>query len=157
MTRVPPPDLDGGTPSPPSAAIRSVVSPPSSNGGEDDPQLVYLAADENVVQTRLMPYYMITDDDFAVVAPASAHSFIVNIDQTVTRAGIDLRAVVTGGSGNYTYHWARLSPISVWSEGMQDLGSDDRVRLDVGLHNVVLMVQDKLTGAGFQTELNVYA
>jgi len=159
VTRVPPPNLNGGTPPSPAARIPSVSSAQSSkNGGDENAlQLVYLAADENVVQTRLMPYYMITNDDFALVAPASSHSFIVNIDQTVNRAGIDLRAVVTGGSGNYSYHWARLSPISVWSEGMQDLGSDDQVQLDVGLHNVVLMVQDKLTGARFQTELNVYA
>lgn len=158
IARLDPPSLTGSSRSP-SARSAAAASVSGQNGttGDDPPPLVYLASDENVVQTLLMPYYVVTQEESALVAPASSYSLMVNIDQAADASGITLQAVVNGGSGSFNYSWARFSPAYVSTEGIQDLGDAAQVRVDVGHHNIVLLVRDDATGASFQTEVNVYA
>jgi hypothetical protein len=160
VTRIPLSSLNGSksTSAAQGPSLRAVPGAITKDSDDEQAvQLVYMAGDENAIQTLLAPYYMITNSDFALVAPASSHSLIVNIEQDASPNGITLQAIVTGGSRNYNYRWARFSPISVWNDGMQDLGSSDQVRVDAGVHNIILLVEDKLTGAQVQTESMVYA
>lgn len=126
--------------------------------GEEDetPTLAYLAADENVAQRCLVPYYVRGKGEDRTFSPASSHSFLPAISVNRSTGSVSLRADVAGGSGRYEFAWARWSPLTIGTAGIVDLGSGPGVEVDVGVSTIVLQVTDSLTGISVSTETVVY-
>ena len=137
---------------PPTVPLKPDISP-------SDPSvlfsLVYLLADDNAPQTILAPFYKFAQDDSAVFYPASTYSVIVNINQSPSDNGMSLGVDVSGGFKNYKYRWADWGPASV-VEGLIDLGDGQTVEIGPGVHNVVLCLEDAVSGAVIQVESVFY-
>jgi hypothetical protein len=145
---------------PAASPINPLTMPLEPNVGPNEPSdlfsVVYLLADENAPQTILAPFYKFAQDDSAVFYPASQYSIIVNINQSPSDNGMSLTADVSGGFKNYKYRWADWKPDSLAEEGLIDLGDGETVEIGPGVHNVVLCLEDALSGVVVQVESLFY-
>ena len=130
------------------------IAPQREEG--EAPTLAYLAADENVVQRCMVPYYVRGKDEDRTFSPASSHSFLPTISLKRSTGSVSLRADVAGGSSRYEFAWAGWSPLTIGTAGIADLGSGPEVEVEVGVSTVVLQVTDLLTGISVSTETVVY-
>jgi hypothetical protein len=148
------PEIPAASPiDPPTMPLKPNISP-------SDPSvlfsLVYLLADDNARQTILAPFYKFAQDDSAVFYPASTYSIIVNINQSSSDNGMSLSVDVSGGFKNYKYRWADWRPDSVVEKGLTDLGDGKAVEIGPGVHNVILRLEDVLSGVVVQVESVFY-
>jgi hypothetical protein len=126
-------------------------------------QLVYvLAGDEDPLEF-IAPYYRVSGDDpdTGSFLPASDHSLSVNLSQEASedengQATVSITAEVSGGAGSLRYAWGAWRVDLGPSVGFQDLGSSNSVTLLPGVYNLVLDVEDTVTGAFLRQQALVY-
>lgn len=139
------------------------INKPSVAGNEQDAharaELVYSLAGTDEPQRFLAPYYLLNDGHSSLLWPASGHSLLVRIGKRETSDGVELRALVVGPRAlrDVRYHWARWRPDVGWSGRFEELSTSGDARLEAGVHNVVLTVEDRRTKAIAQTQAMIYA
>jgi hypothetical protein len=146
----------------PEVEIRSRPRRPAPEGAR---RVVYRYNDEAGRQTFLAPYYEVIDEHDVLLAPASDCSLICNV---LTGNG-KLLAAVDGGTGDYSFTWARIAPAS-FPPAIEPLASTDRI-LELGggrramvseadfgsaAADVLLQVRDNRSDAVIQLRRAIY-
>ncbi len=126
------------------------------NSGKKACELLFWLADENSPQYFLAPTYLARSGHHSSLRPASLHSLHADIWQRSSDAGMELLAVVGGGSGNYAYQWGHWTLDTFFETGITLAGMSQTVFLEPGVSNVLLHVKDTLTGAVAQAQKSVY-
>lgn len=137
---------------------------------EEARRIVYRFNDQPARQTFLAPYYEIAEGEHSHLVPASDRSLACDILFSDAPGPVTLRAVASGGSGDYAYTWGRI-PIAAFPPVIELLsGAIDR-RVDAGggrsaviseiefgaeAGDVLLHVADRVSGAVIQLRRAVY-
>ena len=75
-------------------------------------------------QYYLAPYYQIIDGHHPILTSASQYSLIVTFIKDLYRDKTGVTAQVSGGSGDYSYHWYYYQLETFFDEGITDLTID---------------------------------
>lgn len=131
------------------------VADPDDDGDAGTPKKAFIMAGESTIQTHLAPYYIVATGHHADVHPASAHSLRIRIIKSVSDAEIGFTAVVEGGSGRFTYCWAKWC---LWEDdSFQKLGAEPYCSVrEIGAFNISLLVTDLSTDVKAQTQESIY-
>ena len=114
---------------------------------EPDSRIVYCLDNESRYQKFLLPYYESLSGHHSNYLPAMDLSFSIDMETQKGRRGTIVRAVVTGGSGEFEYNWAYWRPELVWEAGIVELGTQPEISLDVpAMYNLMVKVKDKKSG-----------
>jgi hypothetical protein len=116
-------------------------------------------AGEEEPQRFITPYYLIRDGVEETILPASSHSLVAQIMQEGSAEGAHLSAQVAGGTGSFRYAWGSWRLDAGLSGGFRSHGGSGAITLPVGVHNVILDVEDRRTRefARVQAIVNVQA
>lgn len=126
--------------------------------GGATPSIIYQAYGHDIPQDLLAPYYLMPgdDEDTGALLPASSYSLLVDIGRDDGASTTQLTAQVTGNVGSLAYAWGawplEVGPVA----GLTSLGTGATVQLEAGAYNVVLDVQDQLTGAFVRKAFVIY-
>jgi hypothetical protein len=156
-----------------------LISPPKDDLSQKDKDntassfLAFMLDGEGSPQTFLCPYFISLNDDEGEINPASEYSLCVDIIQE-NFGSSKIRGLVRGGSGQYEYHWSRWNPddiFDLFKDGKSSIpfrGDNDSPKFDekdagingissaelpVGVHNVILIVEDKKPLPDTQTKI----
>jgi hypothetical protein len=126
--------------------------------GSDARQLVYEGGGHDDPIDVLAPYYLMggEDEDTGTLSSASAYSLSIAVAREDNSKGVLLTALVTGNTGSVTFSWGAW-PLDTGPVGQFERRSDsDSVELPTGAYNVVLDVEDQLTGAFARSQYLIY-
>jgi hypothetical protein len=146
----PQPPTKPAAPDPP-APIQEKNSPP--------PPLFYTLAGEDEPQRFIAPYSIISDEHDSALWPASRYSLMVRIGQESLSRGTRLHALVAGAEDpkRLKYFWGSWRPDLESAIGIKELGNTDSLEVDeIGVYNVILIVEDESTGAIAQSQSMIY-
>jgi hypothetical protein len=139
--------------------------------------IVYTLKGESEIQNYITPFYMLQQGHHQQYMSASKYSLTIKIVQKNLSNHIVCQAVVLGGSGKYAFSWSVWQPDKVWDEGVQinipsieeEVGSAipgavhqqqvntySQVVLNPGVHNLIVIVIDKITGVFERFEQSIY-
>jgi hypothetical protein len=122
-------------------------------------QLVYLLGGDEEPQEFIAPYYRSQDEadpDTGSYLPASDRSMWVDFFREEGSDTTSLSASVSGNAGPVQYSWVAWRIDHGPFTGFEDLGTDSSITLTQGAYNVVLDVEDRLTGAFLRAQAVVY-
>ena len=146
---------------------------PSDHKQEHKTCLVYLLDGAQSPQNILAPYYLKQDGHASFFFPASNHSLEIDFFQEYAGENIvNVHASVTGGSGDYSFHWSGYSvsegdwhknPVQLLGGGMvtsfdeeKNIPAATAIKLKKGVYNLVLIAGDNKTGVVKQKQIMVY-
>ena len=138
-----------------SIEIATSVAPPP---GRPDAVMYYAMDGDEQPQDVIAPYYLLpgSDEDLGGFAPASDRSLVVGISRSDGGTATTLTAMVSGGSGKARYAWGCWDLARGPSAGFEMLGTGPTTQLPAGAYNVVVDVEDTVTGAFARTQAVVY-
>jgi len=147
-------------------AYKPFVAPPAAHGSHHGakappPVLVYYQEGDRIPQVHLSPYHVFQAGHVLGVSGASDMSLVVELVPKAIPDGLEVWAVVTGGSGRARFVWAYQPADDIFDEPTvlgvvagRTLTPDDgppvaacKVRLPAGNHVVMVNVEDAETGA----------
>ncbi len=105
-----------------------------------DPVIEYQLAGDNSFQTHLAPFLIIPKGHHAQQVSIVNHSIKISFTKISSTSNVKIVAVISGGSGNYTYSWACWEIAN--SDNYLDLGNQDYCTVLGGAFHVILTVID---------------
>lgn len=134
--------------------------------------LVYVLDGAQSPQNILAPYYLKQVSHASYYFPASDRSIEIDFYQEiVAENSVNVHALVSGGSGDYSFHWSGYNltddllnkdAIKLYGEGIvtnfdkkQNSPARSSLQVETGIYNLILIIGDNQTGVIRQKQVTV--